>query len=907
MVNIDNNLILIKGVDKTADIDRWDYQTGYILVTFLRGGKTYRYNISNVEFYKDPEELSLQNFRILKNGQSLPNIVRIQKFDRHVRVFYKSGNNETFHQNSVAIMPSSLNDPAANDLFSYFKELAHIDTLLGTDGSPILGKRFDKIDFVREDSVLSNYLKGKLSQNQQANTATLLYPFGFNASQKQAVDNALNYKLSMIEGPPGTGKTQTILNIIANAVMRGESVAVVSSNNSAIENVEEKLKKYDVDFISAFLGSTHNKEAFILKQKKIPQLNAWKLTPEEKTDINHTLSKLHITLESMLSKKNQLAKLRLELDATKLEEQHFMAYYTQTNDAALPVKSLWRLNSIDWLKLMAQAELVQETGNTFSFFSKIFNFLRFSIYNFSFYNTSAQQIVAVCQKRYYKAKNEELTSQIAIIEKELHNFDFNAKMNEYSDFSMKLFRQKLAQKYENQARQSYTEQDLWKHSESFIKDYPVILSTTHSLRSSLNSQFVYDYVIIDEASQVSVTTGALAFSCAKKAVVVGDLMQLSNVVDNEMKKRTDAIWNAYNIPEAYQYATRSLLLSVTELFAEVPKVMLQEHYRCSPKIINFCNQKFYNNQLIILTEDKEDIAPLVAYQTVPGNHAREHINQRQIDVIKNEVIPQQHLCVSKPCVGIVTPYRNQANALQMQFAQTAVQADTVDKFQGQERDVIILSTVDNDISDFADDDHRLNVAISRAIKQLIVVISGNAPTRQTGIGDLVKYIRYNNMEVINSEVYSVFDLLYKQYATIRRQKLSKKKRVSGFDSENLMFDLICEVLHEPAFCKYDVLLHIPLRMILRDLSKLVNDRAIGFVMNENTHVDFLIYDKLSHQPVLVVEVDGVRFHREGSVQAGRDSLKDCILAQYGIPIVRFRTNESNEKVRLKAELERIAR
>lgn len=60
-----------------------------------------------------------------------------------------------------------------------------------------------------------------------------IFPFGFNISQKQAVDKALENNLSIIEGPPGTGKTQTILNIIANAVIRGESVAVVSSNNSA--------------------------------------------------------------------------------------------------------------------------------------------------------------------------------------------------------------------------------------------------------------------------------------------------------------------------------------------------------------------------------------------------------------------------------------------------------------------------------------------------------------------------------------------------------------------------------------------------------------------------------------------------------------------------------------------------
>ena len=82
---------------------------------------------------------------------------------------------------------------------------------------------------------------------------------------------------------------------------------------------------------------------------------------------------------------------------------------------------------------------------------------------------------------------------------------------------------------------------MWKNSEDFIKDYPVVLSTTYSLRASLSSSFVYDYVIVDEASQVDLATGALALSCAKKTVIVGDLKQLPNVVNDEQKKITDKV------------------------------------------------------------------------------------------------------------------------------------------------------------------------------------------------------------------------------------------------------------------------------------------------------------------------------------------------------------------------------
>ena len=72
-------------------------------------------------------------------------------------------------------------------------------------------------------------------------TASLIFPFSTNVSQQIAVFNALQHNFSAIQGPPGTGKTQTILNIIANIILNNKTVAVVSGNNEATRNVEEKL------------------------------------------------------------------------------------------------------------------------------------------------------------------------------------------------------------------------------------------------------------------------------------------------------------------------------------------------------------------------------------------------------------------------------------------------------------------------------------------------------------------------------------------------------------------------------------------------------------------------------------------------------------------------------------------
>ena len=171
---------------------------------------------------------------------------------------------------------------------------------------------------------MASFLSGKRGRFDSNKKRTIIYPFSFNISQRKAIDNALKSDISIIEGPPGTGKTQTILNIIANAIMRGESVAVVSNNNSAIDNIYEKLIKYGVEFIAAQLGSTDNKNKFISKQTEtIPDISKWKEKP------NISLMSCMITeLDFNLQLKNELSRLMTEEDALIKEKLYFDDYYS---------------------------------------------------------------------------------------------------------------------------------------------------------------------------------------------------------------------------------------------------------------------------------------------------------------------------------------------------------------------------------------------------------------------------------------------------------------------------------------------------------------------------------------------------------------------------------------------------
>ena len=464
---------------------------------------------------------------------------------------------------------------------------------------------------------------------------------------------------------------------------------------------------------------------------------------------------------------------------------------------------------------------------------------------------------------------------------------------------MIVLKDKLARKYEgNSRRKIFNEDNLWKNPYDVLEEYPVILSTTFSSRNSLNSDVVYDYLIMDEASQVDIATGALALSCATNVVIVGDTKQLPNVVTDDIKAKADAIFDAYNVDEGYRY-TKSFLQSILDVMPNVTQILLREHYRCHPKIINFCNQKFYRGELIIMTKDNGEEGVLSVVKTVVGNHERNHYSQRQIDVIKNEIIPR---CALDPEeTGIVAPYKNQVKALSKEI--TGIEVATVHKFQGREKDNIIISTVDDEISDFADDPYLINVAVSRAKKKLMLVVTGNEQSKERNIIDLVNYIQYNNFEVAESKIYSIFDYLYKQYTNERIAYLQKYKKISKYDSENLMYSLIEEIIADNKYSNVDVVCHLPLNKLIRD-PQMLNERECQYAMNPATHLDFLIFNRISKRPIVAIEVDGYKYHKKDTEQAKRDMLKNHIMELYEIPLLRFKTNGSGEKERIIEVLEK---
>lgn len=904
-MNIYKNLVLIKHEDKTSEIVSCNYNKGRYYVQYKSSEEVYQYGYISVNWLRNPVEINPDSVRISHNGTTYFDISQILEFGEYWRIIFASGMNLCYLKSQLKIEKNCLSDVERISYFEYFKSLADKVSLKTDDGKNILTGQFEKISFISDESVLAAYFNPDKSGKQVLKRHQMVcFPFGCNNSQIQAVNYALSNKISVIEGPPGTGKTQTILNIIANVVMDGKTVAVVSNNNSATENVLEKLVKSGFSFIAAPLGNSENKKEFISsKQSQYPNFSGYKYDSGTISELKRHTVELQNELDDMLGKQNKLAELKAELKALKLENQYFDEYYDETYNKNLKLKIKSKLPSYKVLNLWIACQSNYELNEKITIWFKLKSVFTYGLYNLKFFNQPIQDVIPSLLNSYYEIKSIELRNEILKIEQYLKSYNFIDKMKEMVNASQNIFKYTLCEKYCGATdRPTFTEEDLFKNSAGFNHEYPVILSTTHSLRSSLNPDYVYDYVIIDEASQVDLLTGVLALSCARNIVVVGDLMQLPNVISENIRKQAEAISDSAKIEDKYRYEKQSLLSSICAVFTELPRTLLREHYRCHPKIIEFCNQKFYNNQLIIMTEDNNEKDVLKVYKTVMGNHSRGHYNQRQIDEIKEFILPELKKNSDSDDIGIIAPYKDQTAAMSNLIE--GIEISTVHKFQGREKSDIIISTVDNEISDFTDNSNMLNVAISRAKNRLRLVISDNEKNDNTNIGDLVRYIQYNNFEVVTGEIYSIFDLLYNDYAEQRKIYLKKHRKISIYDSETITFGLIEDVLKEKEYHNLAITVHQPLNMLIRDPKKL-SDAECAYAMNCATHLDFVIYNRLDKTPILAIETDGYDFHKNGTRQAERDVMKDEILKKYEMPLLSFKTNGSGEKELLVDKLKEL--
>lgn len=489
-------MIIIKGEIKTSEIMSCEYnsETKKWDVKF-NNGKTYAYGYLNVEKLTNPKELNPYMYKISREGRELFDIKNIYQFRNQNYAYYHicfgDGSERDYRYSELKITESCLSQKKSMNVFEYIKQIATLSDIRNKEtGEKLLAKQFEKILFVGNDVALAKYLNPSSIQKMEKRGEYIpIFPFGCNNSQYKAVKNAMENQISVIQGPPGTGKTQTILNIIANILMQGKTVQVVSNNNSATENVYEKLSspKYNLGFVAATLGNSENKKQFIEHQEEnYPDFTSWKIEEDTK-QLKSRIAEQSIQLKAVFDKQERLAILRNEFSQLSTEKEYFEQYLQETDVNIQDLKLRKKISSKSLMLLWHECELLSEENKTIDFWFKIKTLFKYGVRDWNFYKQDISKIITTFQAIYYRAKQLELSAEIESLEKYLNSVN-KELIEDLCNNSMMVLKDNLARKYErNNGRTIFSEENLWKQPYDVLAEYPVILSTTFSSRNSLNS------------------------------------------------------------------------------------------------------------------------------------------------------------------------------------------------------------------------------------------------------------------------------------------------------------------------------------------------------------------------------------------------------------------------------------
>ena len=493
-------LIIIKGKDQTDSVASFQFRDGKCEVVYTSApNKTYSFQSGNVEILPLQKKIDPAQVIVTANEQTIGGIDELLDFGGYYRIVRDGKKDLSFCRNEVQFQQNCLTDGKNQEAFQYFKETAAAISL-EVEGINILSMQYDKIKQVSEDTVLASYLAPRKEVRAPQMPEAVIYPFGLNQSQKLAVERALSSKISIIQGPPGTGKTQTILNIIANVIRSGKTVAVVSNNNSATHNVAEKLEKKNAVFLTAFLGSLANKQKFLEAQTgAYPDMSDWEIPPEKRQQLDQETTALSKELNEMLNAKNRIAEIEQEFLRLNPEQHYFEEYYATYGDA--PTESLDKLSSQKILALWMEFEQHAEYESRLGLLQKLSIMFRFNRSALKLFLRSPELVIPYLQSQFYAVKRRELEAEKQELNRKLEHYAFDAKMDELTQKSLRLFRAELAARYHWQNdRQRFEMSDFRRNSAVFIHEYPVVLSTTYSIKGTLSIDHVYDYLIVDEAS-----------------------------------------------------------------------------------------------------------------------------------------------------------------------------------------------------------------------------------------------------------------------------------------------------------------------------------------------------------------------------------------------------------------------
>jgi DNA replication ATP-dependent helicase Dna2 len=281
-----------------------------------------------------------------------------------------------------------------------------------------------------------------------------------------------------------------------------------------------------------------------------------------------------------------------------------------------------------------------------------------------------------------------------------------------------------------------------------LRDASVVAATTASCGSRVMRHQDFDAAVVDEAGQLTEPGTLAATALANRSILVGDHHQLPPVVQAE-----EAIAGDQRCADLGE----SLFQRLIEAYPDA-SVMLDRQYRMAQHIQAFASQEFYGGRLrpangdvagqhvrdlrgVDLSALPEHLRDRVAFVD-PDGATVGNTNPTEAKAVAETVRAYLDAGVSLSDVGVIAPYRAQVAEIN-KHVPGGVAVDTVDRFQGSSKEVIVISFVatgDLD-SPIFEDYRRVNVALTRAKKALVLVGDADALATDETYGRMVEWAR----------------------------------------------------------------------------------------------------------------------------------------------------------------------
>lgn len=612
-------------------------------------------------------------------------------------------------------------------------------------------------------------------------------PLSLSDSQLQVVKNIDNSKFVAVQGPPGTGKSQTIVNLVAHLVANGKTVLVASRMDKAVDVVAERLNDLGASHMALRAGRLN------YQRQLSEELN--NLLAQNNSDLDDDIEDILLVdtkdmkdhldmLKNMENKSETIIKLEKNWH-DKLEEVEEQEKILGKKEY---IKKTLKKGEIDMVAGIVK--VLEHNMEKAGFISKIANFTSLGqlkkILNLKDFDVNYETIGKLKQELEFANMEWSLRKIEADIQKtgNLHMLaeQIRTMKRKQKSLATNILKNKRREALKELLRDENKRRRLKVHAKSLVANrkrlqtnileeedfrplleaFPCWCVTTYAVSDSLPLKpGMFDVAIIDEASQCDIASCFPILFRAKRAVIVGDDKQLPHLSFLE-KAKEQSFLSQYGIPDKYQLMWRFRTNSMFDLadYYSMNSVMLDEHFRSLPPIINFSNHEFYNDRIRVMRKDKPDENVLELVEVVDGKVDFDATrNLPEIEALVKRlheiIIEDERKNPDNPVtVGIISPFRAQVEQLKVSVSKVLsdymikkhqIEIGTAHTFQGDERDIMMISwaVADNSYTQslmFMQKANLFNVAITRGRNKVINFVSRNP--RELPDGHFRNYVSY---------------------------------------------------------------------------------------------------------------------------------------------------------------------